>query len=172
MVARDINPLSPAALSLCGLQGGDLDGFAIIPDEVHISGTARSLDVDTQDRMEHMVRRVCEGVAIAHGGDIDVDYQRIFPATINTEAETRHVEACIVQTLSESALIRDVAPSLGGEDFSFMLQRCPGAYFFLGTAKSDTTPPLHNARYDFNDDIIPTGCRLLLAIGLNALVAN
>lgn len=172
VVARDINPLSPAALSLCGLQGGDLDGFAIIPDEVHISGTARSLDVDTQDRMEHMVRRVCEGVAIAHGGDIDVDYQRIFPATINTEAETRHVEACIVQTLSESALIRDVAPSLGGEDFSFMLQRCPGAYFFLGTAKSNTTPPLHNARYDFNDDIIPTGCRLLLAIGLNALVAN
>lgn len=172
VVARDINPLSPAALSLCGLQGGDLDGFAIIPDEVHISGTARSLDVDTQDRMEHMVRRVCEGVAIAHGGDIDVDYQRIFPATINTEAETRHVEACIVQTLSESALIRDVAPSLGGEDFSFMLQRCPGAYFFLGTAKSDTTPPLHNARYDFNDDIIPTGCRLLLAMGLNALVAN
>lgn len=171
VVARDINPLSPAALSLCGLQGGDIDGFAIIPDEVRISGTARSLDADTQDRIEHAVRRVCEGVAIAHGGDIEVDYQRIFPATINSEAETRHVESCVVQTLGEAALVRDVDPSLGGEDFSFMLQRCPGAYFFLGTAKDEATAPLHNARYDFNDDIIPTGCQLLLAIGLGALAA-
>jgi len=110
-------------------------------------------------------------VAIAHGGDIEVDYQRIFPATVNSEAETRHVESCVVQTLGEAALVRDVDPSLGGEDFSFMLQRCPGAYFFLGTAKDEATAPLHNARYDFNDDIIPTGCQLLLAIGLGALAA-
>ena len=171
VVSRDINPLSPAALSLCGLQGGDLDGFAIIPDEVRISGTARSLDTATQDRMEEAVRRACEGVAIAHGGDIQVDYQRIFPATINSEAETRHVEACVVKTLGEAALVSHVAPSLGGEDFAFMLQHCPGAYFFLGTAKDEHTAPLHNARYDFNDEIIPTGCRLLLAIGLDALEA-
>ena len=171
VVSRDINPLSPAALSLCGLQGGDLEGFAIIPDEVRISGTARSLDAATQDCLEEAVRRTCEGVAIAHGGDIQVDYQRIFPATINSEAETRHVEACVVQTLGKDALVSDVAPSLGGEDFAFMLQRCPGAYFFLGTAKGEHTAPLHNARYDFNDEIIPTGCRLLLAIGLGALEA-
>ncbi|TFH85110.1 amidohydrolase [Billgrantia azerbaijanica] len=172
VVSREINPLSPAALSLCGLQGGDIDGFAIIPDEVRISGTARSLDADTQARLERAVRRVCDGVAVAHGGEIEVDYQRIFPATVNTEAETRHVEACVAQTLGEAALVRDVDPSLGGEDFSFMLQRCPGAYFFLGTAKGEPAPPLHNARYDFNDDIIPTGCRLLVTIGLGALAAR
>lgn len=169
VVSREINPLSPAALSLCGLQGGDLDGFAIIPDEVRISGTARSLDDDTRDRLEKAVRRICEGSAATYNCDIELDYQRIFPATINTDAETRHIERCVVETLGESALISNTNPSLGGEDFAFMLQKCPGAYFFLGTSKDGNDYPLHNARYDFNDAIIPTGCQLLAAIGLSAL---
>ncbi|WP_447529391.1 M20 aminoacylase family protein [Vreelandella sp. TE19] len=169
VVSREINPLAPAALSLCGLQGGDLDGFAIIPDEVRISGTARSLDDVTRGRLESAVRRICEGTATTYGCDIELEYHRIFPATINTAKETRHVEQCVVDTLGEPALIRDTEPSLGGEDFAFMLEKCPGAYFFLGTSKEGNDYPLHNARYDFNDAIIPTGCRLLVTIGLNAL---
>lgn len=169
IVSRDIDPLSPAALSLCGLQGGDLDGFAIIPDEVRISGTARTLDAESRDRMEQAVRRVCDGIATTHGGEIELAYQRIFPATVNAEAPTRHVETTVVETLGEAALVRNVPPSLGGEDFSFMLEQCPGAYCFLGTAEDEGTPPLHNARFDFNDAVIPTGCRLLLALGLRAL---
>lgn len=169
IVSRDIDPLSPAALSLCGLQGGDLDGFAIIPDEVRISGTARTLDAATQQRLEEAVRRTCTGVATAHGGEIELDYQRIFPATVNVESAVRHVEDLISATLGEESLIRDIPPSLGGEDFSFMLERCPGAYFFLGTGQGEDTPPLHNARFDFNDAMIPTGCQLLTAIGLAAL---
>ncbi|PRY63505.1 hippurate hydrolase [Vreelandella songnenensis] len=169
VVSREINPLSPAALSLCGLQGGDLDGFAIIPDEVRISGTARSLDDATRGQLESSVQRVCEGTAATYNCDIELNYQRIFPATINTAEETRHVERCVVDTLGESALIRDTDPSLGGEDFAFMLEKCPGAYFFLGTSKDGNDYPLHNARYDFNDAIIPTGCRLLVTIGLSAL---
>ncbi|WP_136069097.1 amidohydrolase [Modicisalibacter radicis] len=169
IVSRDIDPLSPAALSLCGLQGGDLDGFAIIPDEVRISGTARTLDTATQQRLEEAVRRTCAGVATAHGGEIELDYQRIFPATINAEPAVHHVENLVGATLGEDSLIRDVAPSLGGEDFSFMLEHCPGAYFFLGTGQGEDTPPLHNARFDFNDAMIPTGCRLLTAIALASL---
>ncbi|MBZ9559686.1 MULTISPECIES: M20 aminoacylase family protein [unclassified Modicisalibacter] len=169
VVSRDADPLAPAALSLCGLQGGDLDGFAIIPDEVRLSGTVRTLDTATQDRIEQAVRRICDGIAAAHGSEIAVDYQRIFPATLNDAEATRHVEASVADLLGEQALVRDVQPSLGGEDFSFMLQRCPGAYFFLGTAEDDDTPPLHNARFDFNDNVIPVGCRLLAAIGLGAL---
>ncbi|OBX33882.1 putative hydrolase YxeP [Halomonas elongata] len=151
------------------MQGGDLDGFAIIPDEVRISGTARTLDAESRDRMEQAVRRVCDGIATTHGGEIELAYQRIFPATVNAEAPTRHVETTVVETLGEAALVRNVPPSLGGEDFSFMLEQCPGAYCFLGTAEGEGTPPLHNARFDFNDAVIPTGCRLLLALGLRAL---
>lgn len=169
IVSRDIDPLSPAALSLCGLRGGELDGFAIIPDEVRISGTARTLDATSQQRMERAVRRICEGVAAAHDADIEVNYQRIFPATINAESPVQHVEATVATTLGEKSLVRDIAPSLGGEDFSFMLQRCPGAYFFLGAAKGEDTAPLHNARFDFNDDLIPAGSQLLLNIALGAL---
>lgn len=170
VVSRDIDPLSPAVLSLCGLQGGDLDGFAVIPDEVRISGTGRSLDAATQERLEHAVRRTCEGVAATYGGEIDVDYQRIFPAAVNAESAVRHVENVVSAAVGEDDLIRDAAPSLGGEDFSFMLDQCPGAYFFLGTGQGDGTPPLHNARFDFNDDLIPRGCRLLTAIALAALM--
>ncbi|MCS2608094.1 M20 aminoacylase family protein [Halomonas dongshanensis] len=169
VVSREINPLSPAALSLCGLQGGSLDGFAVIPDEVRISGTARSLDEKTRGSLEDAAKRICRGIAISYNCDVELNYQRIFPATINTDAETLHVEQCVIETLGESSLIRNTEPSLGGEDFAFMLQHCPGAYLFLGTSKDGDDYPLHNARYDFNDDIIPTGCRLLTAIGLSAL---
>jgi len=172
VVSRDADPLSPAALSLCGIKGGDLDGFAIIPDEVRISGTVRTLDAATQDRIEHAIRRTCDGVAATYGGDIELTHARIFPATLNDPDATRHVEHTVKEVLGEAALQSDVKPSLGGEDFAFMLEKCPGAYFFLGTAVGDSTPPLHNARYDFNDDIIPTGCRLLCAIGLGALTTT
>ncbi|KFF48570.1 peptidase M20 [Gammaproteobacteria bacterium MFB021] len=172
VVSRDIDPLSPAALSLCGIQGGELDGFAIIPDEVRISGTARTLDEATRQRLEEAVRRTCAGVATTYGGEIGLDYQRIFPATRNAESAVRHVERVTRATLGDAALISDVAPSLGGEDFAFMLEHCPGAYFFLGTAEGEATAPLHNARFDFNDALIPTGCRLLTAIALAALGAS
>lgn len=169
VVSRDADPLSPAALSLCGIRGGELDGFAIIPGEVRLSGTVRTLDAATQDRIEHAIRRTCEGVAATYGGEIEVDYARIFPATVNDEAAARFVEATAAEMLGEDALETDVKPSLGGEDFAFMLEQCPGAYFFLGTAVGEETPPLHNACYDFNDAIIPTGARLLAALGIGAL---
>ncbi|MDR5901624.1 amidohydrolase [Halomonas icarae] len=169
VVSRDADPLSPAALSLCGIRGGELDGFAIIPGEVRLSGTVRTLDEATQNRIEHAIRRTCDGVAATYGGEVEVDYERIFPATINNEKAARFVEATVAEVLGKSALETEVKPSLGGEDFAFMLEKCPGAYFFLGTAVGDETPPLHNASYDFNDAIIPTGCRLLAALGLGAL---
>ncbi|QFT85210.1 putative hydrolase YxeP [Halomonas sp. THAF12] len=169
VVSRDADPLAAAALSLCGLQGGDLNGFAIIPDDVRISGTVRTLDEATQTRMRDAIHRICDGIAAAHDATIEVDYQDIFPVTYNDAAAAEHVAATAVDLFGEEVLEDGVKPSLGGEDFSFMLQQCPGAYFFLGTAKGEDTPPLHNARFDFNDDVIPTGCRLLTAIGLGAL---
>lgn len=169
VVSRDADPMAPSTLSLCGIKGGELDGFAIIPDDVRLSGTIRTLDLATQDRIEHAIRRTCEGVAATYGGEIEVEYERIFPATINDPQASHHVMKTVADILGDNALETEVKPSLGGEDFAFMLQKCPGAYFFLGTAVGDGTPPLHNARYDFNDAIIPTGCRLLAALGLSAL---
>ncbi|MBY5985701.1 amidohydrolase [Halomonas sp. DP5Y7-2] len=169
VVSRDADPLSPAALSLCGIKGGELDGFAIIPDEVRLSGTVRTLDLATQDRIADAIARTCDGVAATYGGQIEVDHQRIFPATINHPEATQHVIDTAREVLGESALEQEVAPSLGGEDFAFMLEQCPGAYFFLGSADTPDTPPLHNARYDFNDAIIPTGSQLLVAIALEGL---
>lgn len=169
IISRDIDPLDTAALSLCGIEGGDLKGFAVIPEEVRISGTVRTLDASVQNTIEQRIRRVCDGIAAVYGGEIEVCYERIFPVTLNEPSASRHVEDTVCAELGEQALIRDIAPSLGAEDFAFMLEQCPGAYFFLGTAEEENTPPLHNAHFDFNDRIIPTGSRLLLATALRAL---
>lgn len=76
------------------------------------------------------------------------------------------------ETLGGAALNNAIKPSLGGEDFAFMLNVCPGSYFFLGSGKDENTPPLHNPNYDFNDDVIPTGACLLASLALRALSQN
>ena len=131
---------------------------------VHPSSTA---ELDEEKFAE--LRGLAQSGKIVASGEIGLDYQRIFPATLNAESAVRHVERVTRAILGDAALISDVAPSLGGEDFAFMLEHCPGAYFFLGTAEGEATAPLHNARFDFNDALIPTGCRLLTAIALAAL---
>lgn len=169
IVSRDVDPNAAAVLSLCGIKGGTLDGFAVIPDEVNISGTVRTLDENSRTIMENAMARVCEGVGQAYGGKILLDYKRLFPVTINSPAPTKLVETCVENIWGAEALIKDISPSLGAEDFSFMLKECPGAYFFLGTREGEEAYPLHSAYYDFNDRIIPHGSRLLVEVAMKSL---
>lgn len=170
IVSRDVDPIESAVLSLCGIQGGSLNGFAVIPDEVNISGTVRTLDEEIRTIIEHAMARVCDGIGRAYGAEIMLDYKRLFPVTINSIAPVMSVEQCVQDAWGDEALVNNIAPSLGAEDFSFMLKECPGAYFFLGTKEDGSTHPLHSAYYDFNDRIIPYGCRLLVEVAMKALL--
>ncbi|NYS78393.1 MULTISPECIES: amidohydrolase [Halomonadaceae] len=170
VVSRDVDPIASAVLSLCGIQGGTLDGFAVIPDEVNISGTVRTLDDNSRTTIENAMARVCEGVSHAYGGEVFLDYQRLFPVTVNSLSSVCIVESCVEAIWGRGALVDSVSPSLGAEDFSFMLKECPGAYFFLGTGEGDKCHPLHSAHFDFNDRIIPYGSRLLVEIAMKALI--
>ena len=172
IVSRNLDPLEAGVISLCALSGGSLDGFAVIPDEVKIVGTARSLKPEIQDLLERRVAEVVQGVAQAFGATATVVYERLFPATINTDAEAALATEVAVALFGRTNVAAVPQPSLGGEDFSFMLQERPGAYIHLGTGKSASDPGLHNPQFDFNDDAIPYGAALLAGIAEKALALD
>jgi hippurate hydrolase len=110
-----------------------------------------------QDAIEPAIRRIADGVAAAHGAKAEVRYERRYPPTINTAAETEIAAGAAAQVVGEAKVIRDPTPSMGGEDFAFMLQARPGAYVWIGNGEAKGGAMLHNPAYDFNDEVLPIG---------------
>jgi len=110
--------------------------------------------------VEQRIKDLCHATALGFGATATVRYERIYPATINTEAEARFAGDVAAALVGEDGVDRDLEPSMGAEDFSFMLQSRPGAYLRLGQGMGAGNSTLHNSRYDFNDDILPLGAAL------------
>ena len=162
IVARNLSAMDQAVISLCSMQGGHPDAMSVIPGEVTLVGTVRTYDAAVQDHIEARLRSLCEGVAAGFGATVQVDYERVYPATVKTVAEARFAGAVAAELVGPDKVWRDMQPSMGGEDFSFMLQVLPGAYIRVGQGRTDGPGPypLHNSRYDFNDEILPLGAAL------------
>ncbi|WP_191600489.1 M20 metallopeptidase family protein [Marinomonas algicola] len=170
IVSREFAPQDSVVLSLCAMESGDLNAFTVIPENARIHGTTRTLTPEQRDKIEASIHRVCDGIAQAFSATIKVDYDRKYPATINTPDEAEKVARVITETFGEQALAQDVLPSMGGEDFAFILERCNGAYFFLGTGvETQQTHALHSPYFDFNDEAIVYGCTAMTKIALTAL---
>jgi len=164
IVSRNLDPLDTGVISLCGISGGSLGAFNVIPDEVVITGTARSLRPEVQDVIEARLRETVESVARGFGGSASLEYRKGVPATINSEAEALLARRAAADVVGTEKVVQRPVPSLGGEDFSFMLCERPGAYIHLGTADSEHCHGLHSAHFDFNDAAIPIGGALLARI--------
>ncbi len=121
---------------------------------------AAILTTCVQDMVEQRIKDLCHATALGFGATATVRYERIYPATINTEAEARFAGDVAAALVGEDGVDRDLEPSMGAEDFSFMLQSRPGAYLRLGQGMGAGNSTLHNSRYDFNDDILPLGAAL------------
>jgi hippurate hydrolase len=160
IVSRNVRPLDSAVLSLCAVQAGDLGAFSVLPGTATLVGTVRAFDPSVQDMVERRIQELCNAVALGFGATANVRYERIYPATINTEAEARFAGDVAEALVGAENLVRDLEPSMGAEDFSFMLQAKPGAYLRLGQGMGAGNSTLHNSRYDFNDDILPLGAAL------------
>ena len=119
-----------------------------------------AFDPAVQDMVEQRIKDLCHATALGFGATATVRYERIYPATINTEAEARFAGDVAAALVGEDGVDRDLEPSMGAEDFSFMLQSRPGAYLRLGQGMGAGNSTLHNSRYDFNDDILPLGAAL------------
>jgi hippurate hydrolase len=159
IVSRNVRPIDSAVISLCAMQAGDLHAMSVIPGKATIVGTIRTFDPEVQAMVERRLAELCSAVALGLGATATVQYDRIYPATINT-ADEANFAADVAETLvGADHVVRDLEPSMGAEDFSFMLQTRPGAYLRLGQG-GEGNCFLHNSRYDFNDDILPLGSAL------------
>ena len=159
IVSRNVRAADSAVISLCAMQAGDMGAFSVVPDKATLVGTVRSFSPEVQDLVEKRLHEVCSGVALGLGASAHVHYERIYPATINTPPEARFAADVAQKLVGHEHVDRQMDPSMGAEDFSFMLQVKPGAYLRLGQG-GEGSCFLHNTRYDFNDDVLPLGAAL------------
>lgn len=155
IVSRNVSPLETAVLSVTQFHAGEV--INAIPDEAVLRGTVRAFLPEIQDAVEARMKQVANGVAGALGGSASVDYQRLYPPTINTPHESDLAAGVIEALVGPQNLLRNLKPSTGAEDFAFMLQARPGCYVWIGNGPGDNGCMLHNPKYDFNDNIIPLG---------------
>jgi amidohydrolase len=159
ITSRNVDPLEAAVVSVGFIKGGA--AYNVIPDDLHIGGTARSFRPEVRDLIEARLGEIARGVAALHGARAEAEYRRNYPPTINHQAETEFAARVAAEICGPDRVIRDVAPSMGAEDFSFMLNACPGAMLWLGNGPGEDGCFLHNARYDFNDAALPIGVSFL-----------
>ncbi|MCC5809059.1 MAG: amidohydrolase [Ectothiorhodospiraceae bacterium] len=169
IVSREIDPLSPAVLSICAIESGDLNGFNVIPNTARLCGTLRALDNVSAERLRVSLGKLCESLEEYYGARIELAIDTRFLATVNDPEATETARRVIEQAFGADALARDYKPSMGSEDFAFMLAECPGAYIHVGAADDEHTHGLHSQQYDFNDRIIPHGIELLTGLARASL---
>jgi len=163
IITRNKKPIDAAVLSVTIIKAGDATN--VVPDGAFISGTVRTFDEPVTDLIESRMRQIAELTAQAHGATATVNFERYYPPTINDAEQAAFAAAVAEDVVGAAGVIRDVEPTMGSEDFSFMLRVRPGAYFWIGNgegthrAMGHGAGPcmLHNASYDFNDELLPIG---------------
>jgi hippurate hydrolase len=162
IVARNVAPLEAAVVSLCAVNSGNLDAFSVVPREAKISGTVRAFQHSVQEQIEMRLRELAVATARGFGGQAHVVYQRMYPATINHKPNYEFAATVAEELVGRERVTRNLPPSMGAEDFAFMLQVKPGCYVRLGQGGESRW--LHSSRYDFNDAVIPLGAGFLAAL--------
>ena len=167
IVARNVNPLESAVVSVCSVQAGNT--FNVIPQHARLLGTVRTLTDEVRDLCETRIRAVVESVCAAYGATVKIEYNRGYPVTRNHPEQADFLARIAAQVGGEGAVDADVTPLMGAEDFSYMLEQRPGAYIFLGNG---ATPGVHHPAYDFNDEAIPYGVSLWAKVVETAMPAR
>jgi hippurate hydrolase len=154
IVARNTDPGEAIVVSITQFHGGDSNN--VIPQRAWISGTIRSLDTKLHLQTRELVRKTAEGIAASFGGvaKVNPDLEMLYPVTFNHARETGIAAAVARAVAGDGNVATDIPPTMGTEDFSFMLEKRPGAYIFTGNGD---TAFCHHPAYDFNDQAIPHG---------------
>jgi amidohydrolase len=169
IVARNLHPQDAGVVSVTQVHGGDT--WNVIPQEVVLRGTVRTFKREVQDLIEERMRGIVAGVAATFDMSATVRYERRYPATVNSEAETRHAVAAAAAVVGAERVDTDPTPEMGSEDFSFMLQARPGCYVWLGAGRGPETPNIHSPQYDFNDDALAIGASYWVTLAEQQLPA-
>ena len=164
IVSRNLDPLDSAVLSVTMVEAGEADN--VISRTAKITGTVRTLDGGVQDFIEARLAEFVPQFAQSFGAEASVRYARGYPVTVNAPEQTAFAASVARDIVGDGQVDDDAAPSMGGEDFSFMLNERPGAYIFLGNGDSTE---LHTDTYDFNDEAIPVGVSYWVRLAEKAL---
>ncbi len=162
IISRNKKPLDTGVISVTMFHGGEANN--VIPNTVELQGTVRAFTVEVLDLIESRMRQVAEGCCAMNNAQCDFYFNRNYPATVNSAPEAEFARQVMVDIIGEDR-VKAQEPTMGAEDFSFMLQAKPGAYCFIANGEGDHRAighgggpcTLHNPSYDFNDDLIPLG---------------
>ncbi|HEX4053078.1 MAG TPA: M20 family metallopeptidase [Tepidisphaeraceae bacterium] len=167
IVSRDLDPTEPAVVTIGMIHGGTATN--IIPDQVTIEGTARTLSESSRALVKSAISRRVAGIAAASGCAAKIEWIEGYPATINDPAMADYVAKTARETLGSDRYIPIGRPSMGGEDFSYYLQKTPGCFFLVGVEPQGQKnyPSLHTDGYDFTDAALAVGMRMYLGIVRN-----
>ena len=162
IISRNKKPVDAGVISVTMLHTGEATN--VVPDHCELQGTVRTFSIEVLDLIERRMRQVTEHTCAAHEATCSFEFVRNYPPTVNSAPEAALARRAM-QSLVGEAQVLDQEPTMGAEDFAFMLQALPGAYCFIGNGEGDHRAMghgggpcmLHNPSYDFNDDLIPIG---------------
>jgi amidohydrolase len=153
--SRRMNPLDQAVVSITQFHGGD--AYNVIPDEVVIRASVRTFTKEVKQQIIEGIHQISKGICSSNNCTYELAYRDGYPSTINDVDATEIAARAANVTVGENHVLRDYPQSLASEDFSFMLQKRPGCYVWLGNGPGEGGCMLHNPHYDFNDEILQTG---------------
>ncbi|HEY1057862.1 MAG TPA: M20 aminoacylase family protein [Limnobacter sp.] len=170
IVSRTCRPVDPAVVSVTQVNAGE--AINVIPDRAVLKGTVRTFSHDVLDLIESQLRKISHDLCSAMGARAEVEFNRNYPATINDPDMADLARSTLVELDGVSKVHTQLPPTMGAEDFAFMLMQKPGAYLWIGNGTGDHRTAghglgpctLHNPSYDFNDSILPLGVRAWVAI--------
>ena len=155
VVARNVHPCESAVLSVTQFHSGE--AWNIVPDDAVLRGTLRAFKPEVLEVVERAIERIAGGVAASFGAQITVEFNHRYPPTINSAAEAELCRRAAAATVGAAAVRSNELPSMGAEDFSYMLLEKPGCYVWLGNGPGTGGCTLHNPHYDFNDSALALG---------------
>jgi amidohydrolase len=162
IISRNKKPIDPGVISVTMIHAGSATN--VVPDSCELQGTVRTFTMEVLDMIERRMREVANNTAAAYGATCEFEFARNYPPTINSQREADFCRAVMEEMVGvEAVLLQE--PTMGAEDFSYMLQAKPGAYVFISNGEGDHRAMghgagpcmLHNPSYDFNDEVIPLG---------------
>ncbi len=178
LITRNKKPIDTAVLSITQIHAGD--AYNIVPNEAVLRGTVRTFATEVLDLIETGMRRIVDGSAATFGADVALRFHRNYPPTINHVDETAFAASVMREVVGHDNTRTDIEPTMGSEDFAFMLQARPGCYVFIGNGDGAHREMghgmgpcmLHNPSYDFNDALIPIGATYWVRLAEKFLAAT
>jgi hippurate hydrolase len=155
IVSRNVPPLDMAIVTVGAIHAGDAPN--VIPQTAQMRLSVRALRAEVRDLLQERITALVHAQAASYGATARIDYQRRYPVLVNDAQMTAFAQEVAREWVGEAGLIDDMVPLTGSEDFSFLLERCPGSYLIIGNGDGEGGCMVHNPGYDFNDDCLATG---------------